>query len=347
MGDALVPARAAVDQDADGERGNCRGILTAMKHHSAVTLGESLGLVRTAEFGPLRPGGDARISFAGAESNVAVGLARLGHPVSYVSRVGSDAVGRMVTTTLRGENVDVGHVAVDPQFPTALMLREHRTSSLLRVMYFRRGSACARLTREDIPVDMITAAGLLHISGITFGLSDTAREAATYAVSIAQEAGVLVSLDVNYRNALWSRPEASSVLRSVVGQVDIAFGGDDELALLCEESPRDLDAMAEVIMTDGPATVVCKQGAAGATAWDASGRHVALAVPTTEVDPVGAGDAFVAGYLSATLDGESVDTCLQRATRCGAFCVAVPGDWEGLPLREELEMLSLRETVRR
>jgi 2-dehydro-3-deoxygluconokinase len=315
-----------------------------MNHVSVVTVGESLGLVHAQGIGPIRQGSSARMSFAGAESNVAIGLARLGHQVGYVSRVGADTCGRMVTDVLRGEGVDVTHVVTDTQFPTALMLREHRTSDLLQVTYFRSGSACSRLTPQDIPVDLITGADLLHVSGITLGLSPSARQAAQHAMILAHEGGSLVSLDVNYRQAIWSRHEARSVLRSVLDHVDIVFGGDDELALLCAEPAADA---ARTILAGNPTTVVSKQGAAGATAFDASGAHSVPAVPTTVVDPVGAGDAFVAGYLSGVLDGASVPECLDRAARCGAFCVAVPGDWEGLPRREELDMLSLSEKVRR
>jgi 2-dehydro-3-deoxygluconokinase len=316
-------------------------------HVSAVTIGESLGLVRMTGVGPIAPGSAARVSFAGAESNVAIGLARLGHSVAYVSRVGADAVGRMAMAVLRGEQVDVSHVAVDPELPTALMVREQRTSDLHQVAYFRTGSAGSRLAPDDVPADLITRADLMHVSGITLGLSSSARDAVRHAISLAHGAGRLVSLDVNHRSALWSAQDAGSVLRPLLGQVDIVFGGDEELSLLCAEPTSDVAQVAQAILAAGPNTVVHKRGAAGAAAYDASGRSSAAAVPATMVDPVGAGDAFVAGYLSAVLDGEPVQACLRRATACGAFCVSVPGDWEGLPRREELEMLSLSERVRR
>jgi 2-dehydro-3-deoxygluconokinase len=310
-----------------------------------VTFGESLGLVMGTGAGPIRVGAPARFSFAGAESTVAVGLARLGHPVCYVSRVGDDVAGHAVVESLRGEGVDVERVTVDPTAPTALMLRQHRTADVLTVDYYRSGSAASALTADDLPEQLLAGARLLHVSGITPALSPTAHAATVHAVEAAHRAGVPVSLDVNYRTRLWSPRQAGQTLGALLSHVDLVFGGDAELTLL--GSAGSVERCVEGIRTAGPTTVVRKRGAAGATAYGAFGQRDAAAVPVTVADPVGAGDAFVAGYLSALLDGLDVGGCLDRAVECGAFAVSVLGDWEGLPRRSELGLLGRAEQVQR
>lgn len=310
-----------------------------------VTLGESLGLVMGSPASPIRVGAQALFSFAGAESNVAIGLARLGHRVCFVSRVGDDVVGRAVVESMRGEGVDVDWVTVDATAATALMLRQHRTADVLTVDYYRTGCAGSALSVDDVPVELIRSARLLHVTGITPALSPSARDATVHALDTAYDAGVPVSLDVNHRARLWPAERAGETLRPLVGRVGIVFGCDDELSLL--EPRASIDESVKAILDTGPATVVRKRGAAGATAYWTFGHRDAGAVPVTVVDPVGAGDAFVAGYLSALLDGLDIAGCLDRAVECGAFAVSVRGDWEGLPRRAELGLLSRAERVQR
>ncbi len=310
-----------------------------------VTLGESLGIFMGDAASPLRVGSPARFSFAGAEGNVSIGLARLGHAVSFVTRVGADDIGRMIVESMRGEGVDVDHVVVDGSAPTALMIRQHRTGDVLTVAYYRAGAAGSRLSRPDLPEEVVRGARLFHVSGITAGLSDSARRTMARALEVAHEAGALVSLDVNHRATLWSVQSAGEALRPMLEHVDVVFGGDDELCLLVPGA--DVDEAAATILRGQPSTVVRKRGADGATAYGEFGRIDVPALAVTLVDPVGAGDAFVAGYLSALLDGEDVPERLARAVECGAFVVSVRGDWEGAPRRAELGMLARAEQVHR
>ncbi|MGV1009744.1 MAG: sugar kinase [Dermatophilaceae bacterium] len=312
---------------------------------AVVTVGESLGLVMGGAAGPIRAGGPARFSFAGAESNVAIGLARLGHRVCFVSRVGDDVAGRAVVESLRGEGVDVGRVTVDTAAPTALMVRQHRTADVLTVDYYRSGSAASALSVDDVPDALIQGARLLHVSGITPALSTSAHAATVHALDTAHRAAVPVSLDVNYRARLWSPQQACDTLRRLLPHVDLVFGGEEELALLAPAAG--VDGSVRDILAAGPTTVVRKRGAAGATAYGPFGQCDVAAVAVTAVDPVGAGDAFVAGYLSALLDGLDVTACLDRGAECGAFAVSVHGDWEGLPRRSELGLLRRVERVQR
>lgn len=340
--------------------------------YDLVTLGETMGLVVAAGTGPMRAGQQATISFGGAESNVAVGVARLGHAACWFGRLGDDPIGQMIAGTLRGEGIAV-YAATDPERPTGLMLREHRTADRIRVSYYRRDLAGARLRPHDLDLDVIRRARVLHVSGITPALSKDAGDTLEHAVSAAKDAGVPVSFDVNYRSALWSRSEAAARLVEVAAHADIVFAGVDEADLLVEdvlggadhaaEEGADADASADEALDPatlaasvaelGPREVVLKLGAEGAYAWarDPDHRTVeavrAPAVPISVADPVGAGDAFVAGYLSALLDGLPLAARATRGNVCGAFAASVAMDWEGAPRRHELSMLDGVEAVSR
>lgn len=303
-----------------------------------VTLGEAIGVVAATDPGPLASGAAMRMDFAGAEATVAIGVRRLGHDSAWVGSVGDDAVGTMVLDRLRAERVDVSRCRIDPELPSGLMLRERRTADRIRVTYYRRGLAGSRLSVAEVDKEQIAAAGVLHLTGITPALSQSARDAVHVALDAAIDAGVLVSLDINYRSALWSRSAAAAELAKLVSRSDIVFAGTDEAALLVPTaSPA---AMAESLAALGPSQVVLKLGAEGALALHRGRQIRQPVIPVTMVDPVGAGDAFVAGYLAGVLDGGPVRHSLRLAATCGAFAVSVPGDWAGLPLRRELDLLT-------
>jgi 2-dehydro-3-deoxygluconokinase len=144
-----------------------------------------------------------------------------------------------------------------------------------------------------------------------------------------------VSIDVNYRAKLWSRFEAAAVLRDLVSLADIVFAGPDEAALFVDGDDP-VGGLAKL----GPAEVVVKDGGRGCIAQIDGARHAVPALPVTVVDPVGAGDAFVAGYLADRLAGAPPEQRLTTAIAAGAFAVTVPGDCEGLPDRAELAALT-------
>jgi 2-dehydro-3-deoxygluconokinase len=154
-------------------------------------------------------------------------------------------------------------------------------------------------------------------------------------VETARAAGVPVSVDVNYRAKLWSRFDAAPVLRDLVGHADIVFAGPDEAALFVDGDDP-LRGLADL----GPTEVIVKDGGRGCVALLDGQRHEVPALPVTVVDPVGAGDAFVAGYLADRLAGAPPADRLRTAIAAGAFAVSVPGDCEGAPDRDELAALT-------
>jgi 2-dehydro-3-deoxygluconokinase len=301
-----------------------------------ITLGETMAKLVGAAVGPLRHARTLSLGVAGAESNVAIGVRRLSMPAMWIGRVGDDELGRLVASTLRSEGVETVAVS-DPGAPTGLMLAERRSADLRRVAYYRAGSAGSRLCADDVPLAAVRAAGLLHVTGITAALSHSANDAVQAAVHTARAAGVPVSLDANYRAALWTRADAARALRPLAEQADIIFAGLDEARLLIDEASA--DRAARELASLGAGTAIVTLGASGAIACVDGDLIRAPAVPVTAIDPIGAGDGFVSGYLAGLLDGLSTEACLNLAVRSGAFAVTVEGDWEGLPSRAELALL--------
>ncbi|WBQ07138.1 sugar kinase [Kribbella sp. CA-293567] len=303
-----------------------------------LTFGEAMVSLRSSR--ALRLGGDVHLSVAGSESNVAIGLARLGHDVTWLGAVGNDEPGRLIQRTLRAENVNTRHLRFTDESFTGFIAFDQPAHDITRVSYHRQGSAGSTLTAEEC-VTALTGASptavprILHVTGITPALSATARAATLAAVQAASAAGVQVSLDVNYRARLWSRAEAATALRELLPHITTIFASDDELDILTDAP----DSVADLL--NGHATeVVTTAGSKGAWAHTAEGTTHQQALSVTVVDSIGAGDAFVSGYLSATLDNLPTEARLTRATTCGAFCVGAHGDWESLPTRADLTLLT-------
>lgn len=301
-----------------------------------VTIGEVLVALVAADTGPLREATNFRRHIVGAESNLAVGLSRLGHRTAYVGRVGADAFGAAIVNRLRGEGVDVAHLAEQPDAWTGLLFRERRGIGPSEVFYQRSGSAGSQLHADDVirAKDHIAQASWLHISGITPALSPSAANAVDTALDIASDFGVKIACDLNYRRKLWEPQVASPVLRRLVERSDLVFGGDDEVQLVA--GVADSDQGARALLDLGPSTVVVKQGGDGATSYTAAGSvHGAALEVERPVDLVGAGDAFAAGYLAGLLESLPIVDCLELGNICGAFAVASEGDITGLPSRAE------------
>jgi 2-dehydro-3-deoxygluconokinase len=314
-----------------------------------VTLGECMASFVARERGPMPETTDFLRTIAGAEANVAVGLSRLGVPVSFIGRVGADGLGTTILRRLRGEGVDVSHLRVDPSATTGVMIRELRDIGPSEVIYWRAGSAGSRLTAVDVEAAgaLIDGAEWLHVTGITPALSMDAANAVDAAVARARGAGARISLDINIRLRLWAEAAARSALAPLAARCDLVLGGVEELAVvaglaetLAAGADVDPGRAADAILALGPEVVVVKLGAAGALERRARGSVSAAAFPVDHVvDPVGAGDAFSAGYIATVLAGGSSADALAAANACGAAAVSTLGDQSGLPTRDELRRL--------
>jgi len=261
----------------------------------------------------------------GSESNVAVGLARLGHSATFVGRVGDDPEGAAVIRALRADGVDVAHVRVDPGAPTGILIRDRVLDRPVQVSYRRAGSAGSRLERADLP-DIEPA--VVHVTGLTAMLSDDAAATVRELAERGRRAGALVTFDPNVRLRLGDPARWRTVVDDLVGLADDVLVGRDELDVLGLTVAELRDRV--------PGAVVVKDGRRGATAY-LGGDEIHLPVRAVHaVDPVGAGDAFSAGWISAFLDGEDLTGRLTRASVLASCVVAHPGDTAGYPDRGTL-----------
>jgi 2-dehydro-3-deoxygluconokinase len=263
---------------------------------------------------------DYRAVPAGAESNVAAGMTRLGLATRWVSRLGDDQLGDSIERFLHSEGVDVA-VIRDPHHPTGTMVRHVDTTGTSST-YYRSGSAASFLSTNDLTE--VGSARWLHLTGITPALSTSAADLVRHLLG-GEHLADRVSFDVNLRPSLWPSPEtAADTLVRLASQADLVFIGDDEAqALLGTSDPM---AVAEALALDGDREIVLKQGARGASLLARTGTtHVpGLAAPV--VDSTGAGDAFAAGYLTGHCWGwEAVDR-LRLGNLLGSRVVGVLDD---------------------
>jgi 2-dehydro-3-deoxygluconokinase len=269
-------------------------------------LGETMALFVPAEGGSPEEVVTWTRTIGGAESNVACQLAALGLRASWVSAVGDDAFGRAVTATVASYGVDVSGVTVDPERPTGLYVKESDASGS-PVRYYRRGSAASGMGPAllgGLPLDGVR---VVHASGITPALSDSCLELMRALVSTPRS--WTLSFDLNWRPRLWADRDPA-VLRQLAAAADLVFVGTDEAdAMWGVDTPEKIRSLLPE-----PPTLVVKQGAEGVTVFDGSAEPVfqsALAVDV--VEPVGAGDAFAAGFIFGTLAGWP----LRRRLRAG------------------------------
>jgi 2-dehydro-3-deoxygluconokinase len=298
-----------------------------------ITAGETMALVVPPSPGRLRHATSLSLSIGGAESNVAIGLARLGIPASWISVLGDDELGELVLHRLRAEGVDTSGVRRIADRATGLYLREE-VAGRLRVYYYRSGSAAATLSPNAFDPSMLQGAAFLHLTGITGALSQECAEFLPCAATTARDAGVRVSYDVNYRSRLWEPSAAQAATEALLPLIDVLFVGHDEAnALWGWETDTALEQLSKI----GPSEVILKLGADGCAAMINGEQLTSLGFPARQLDPIGAGDAFDAGYLAATLWGWAPEKRLRAANAMGAFCVQNLGDYEGLPNRRELD----------
>jgi sugar/nucleoside kinase (ribokinase family) len=307
-----------------------------------VTLGEAMGLFVARESGPL----DEVMAFdkrsAGAETNVAVGLARLGLRVGWLSRLGDDSLGRWLLRGFQREGIDCSHVAVDGTQRTGLMFKGRSDDgSDPPIEYHRQGSAASRLRPEHIDAAWLTSARHLHVTGIFPALTPGTLAATERAISLMRSAGRSVSFDPNLRPALWP---SQAVMCDTVNR--LAEGCDWVLPGLAEgrvlTGLEDAPSIAAFYRRRGARLVVVKLGADGA--WfdsDAGSGHVPAVPVARVVDTVGAGDGFAVGVISGLLEGLPVPAAVRRGAWIGARAVQVRGDTEGLPTRAELDAAGL------
>ncbi|HTG48167.1 MAG TPA: sugar kinase [Actinomycetota bacterium] len=281
-----------------------------------IALGETM-LSLVAVDGTLADAETFAATIGGAESNTCVALARRGARTAWISRLGADEAGRRIRGALAAAGVDLRWVHVDPDRPTGLMLRDTEGG----VRYWRAGSAASALEPADLEGAPVAEARAVLVTGITAMLGPGPHRAAVALLDLAQGLRVI---DPNLRPGLWGSARAAELLEPLLARCDVVLGGEDELATLFGGSGP---ALAERCAAAGAGEVVLTRGADGAAALDPDGAwHERAAAPIDERDPVGAGDAFNAGYLEARLAGAAVPDALELAIAAGARAAETFGD---------------------
>lgn len=281
---------------------------------SVLTCGETMALLDPQEDGGLRVGMPLTLRFGGAESNFAIGLTRLGVEVAWISRLGRDPFGDMIEIGLGKEGLDLRWVVRDDA-PTGLYTK-WRSDGETRVTYRRAGSAASQLRVGDVPDEALAGVRLVHLTGITMAISESACALVVDVARRAKEQGAIVLFDPNFRPALPDTPEAAAVRqRAVLPYVDWYLCGRAEADLLWPNG-------------EIPVPSVIRVGARGAIV---GGVEISPPRTAAVVDEVGAGDAFAAGFAYGLLQGWAPAQCVHAANVVAAGALAGTGDWETLP----------------
>ncbi|WP_335945760.1 sugar kinase [Pseudomonas sp. G166] len=307
-----------------------------MSEFDVLSFGETMAMLVADQKGDLASVNQFHKRIAGADSNVAIGLSRLGFNVAWLSRVGADSLGRFIVQTLENEGLDCRHVAIDPARPTGFQFKSRSDDGNdPQVEYFRRSSAASHLSLDSITPPLLGARHL-HATGIVPALSVSAREMSFELMTRMRETGRSLSFDPNLRPSLWA--SESMMIREINRLAALAhwvLPGLSEGRLLSGfDDPADIAAF---YLDQGAEIVVIKLGADGAYYRTPQDQGVVAGVPVTHVvDTVGAGDGFAVGLISALLEGHAITAAVQRANWIGSRAVQSRGDMEGLPTRVEL-----------
>ncbi len=270
-------------------------------------LGETMALVAPDPPLPLATATRFVLGHAGAESNVAVSLARLGSRASWCSRLGDDALGRRILAEISAAGVDTAAVQLNTAARTGVLFKDPRAGAT-DVVYYRGGSAASAMDETDVDRALASKPKMLHLSGITPGLSPSCARAVDYTLERARRDGVLVSFDVNYRAALWpERDSAARALARIAGRCDIVFVGLDEAVDLWGVTTAD----SVRALLEQPGVLVVKDGARSASSYEDGRCSRVDALEVDVLEPVGAGDAFAAGWLHGRLAGMSAVEALR------------------------------------
>lgn len=307
-----------------------------------VTLGEAMLMLVADQAGPLESVQGFHKRPAGAETNVATGLARLGLRVGWASRLGDDSMARYLLSGFRSEGIDCSRVHCCAGERTGFQFKGRVTDgSDPLVEYHRRGSAASQMGAADLDVPWLQSSRHLHVTGVFPALSASTWGATREAIRVMRAAGRTISFDPNLRPSLWSSREyMRDTLNALAFECDWILPGIEEARLLTGlQTPEE---MAAFYLERGARLVVIKLGQQGAyfRTEEGDGRVPAFAVEQV-VDTVGAGDGFAVGVISALLQGRALPDAVRRGAWIGARAIQVLGDSEGLPTAAELQAAGL------
>lgn len=300
--------------------------------------GEPMGLLIAQSEGPLDSVSGYSLAVAGAEFNVATGVARLQHQVSYLTKLGNDPFGKLIIRTLRNNGINDDFVLFSEEKTTGFMLKSKVSKGDPEIFYFRKGSAASTLSPEDVEKLDFTKFTHIHLTGILPALTESTRAAEQLMFEKARDAGLFISFDPNLRPQLWpSKDVMMETLNRFASQADMILPGNGEGDALCGSTdPKDI---SKFYLDMGAKIVVTKVGPKGAYCATADGQ--AFMVPgfiiDKVVDTVGAGDGFACGVVTGLMEELPLEKAVERGCAIGAIQCTFAGDNEGLPTPELLQ----------
>lgn len=307
-----------------------------------ITIGEPMVMFVADQKGELSEVQHYTRYIAGAEVNVAIGVSRLGHSVSLISRVGDDPFGRYIRSFLKHEGVGTGEVSVLSGRPTGFQLKSKNDAGDPEVVYFRKGSAASGMSPDDIDRIDFSGVKVLHMTGIFPALSPETFEAALELIQKAREYHLLTTFDPNLRPALWKGEAAMTArINQLAGLCDVVLPGFREGKRLTGKKTK--EEIADFYLKKGAKDVIIKLGDSGSyrKKRHRDGAFAETIVPSFKidhvVDTVGAGDGFAVGVITGLLEHLPDRELLQRSNAIGAIQVQHISDNEGLPDRGQLD----------
>ena len=289
-----------------------------------------------------QPDGRYLPGHGGDTSNCAIAAARSGASVAMLTHLGADAFGDSFMELWKQEGVATGLVKRDPDAHTGVYFVSHGTEGH-QFSYMRAGSAASRMTPADIPVDAIRATKVLHVSGISQAISQSAADAVFEAIAIARSNGVLVSYDTNLRLKLWPLARARAITHTAMANADIALPGlEDAVQLTGMSEP---DAIADCYLRLGARVVALTLGQKGTLVASEDGRQLIEAFPVDAVDATAAGDTFDGAFLTEFISHGDPFRAAKYANAAAALSTMGYGAVAPMPRRDAVERF-LRERVR-
>jgi 2-dehydro-3-deoxygluconokinase len=272
--------------------------------------------------------------FGGDTSNAIIAAARQGAKTGYISAVGPDLYGRMFRELWDREGVGHSLVLTDPEAYTAVYFVTH-TDKGHEFSFFRSGSAASRMKPTDVPAAAIADARLLHLSGISLAISNSACDHCYAAMAAARETGTFVSFDTNLRLRLWTKDRARAIMSDVIGLSDICLPSFDDIVAIT--GITDPDRLVDDCLTKGAKIVALKLGADGALVANADQRFRIDAKPCRPVDATGAGDTFGGSFLARIVAGDDIETAGHYASMAAALSTEGYGAVEPIPRAERVQ----------
>lgn len=280
---------------------------------------------------------------AGAESNVAIAAARMGAKAGWISRLPDNPLGRRAASSVQQHGVDVSGVVWTPSGRIGTYYLDYGASPRRpHVIYDRAGSTVTELTIDGVDWDYFRATRLFHISGITLALGENLREVVRHAITLARESGILVSLDINYRAKLWSAEAAYQVLEPLLSQVDILKMGLDEAQGVLRMSGYAPNIAQALYEDTGAKVVIVTNDDQPVIAYD--GRlHTQPTHQVDVIDPIGAGDAFMGGFLCGYLE-KGVQWGLEMGSALAALKLTYLGDVAWCSREQVIALIEQRQS---